>query len=374
LLQVRVYRDINDIAAPEWDSLLGPDDLQMSHRFVRICQETRTEADFWHLMLYEGGRLCCVASLSCMDVCLDLLAGELSRSLVQLVRQAWPGFLRIPVLFGGLPVSFGQPCLKLAPSRSPAVLQLLGHGVDRIAEATSTSLVCFKEFDPAATDELRVLESQGYFRALSLSSCSLALPWDTFSDYLGAMTAGYRRQVRATLRAGQEAGLRVRLVERFAREGEVVCSLYQQVIQRARHRLETLDRAFLDRLDIDLGNQSRALFLERDGQTLAVAIMLFTDQVATFLLAGLDYTAPRQWQVYENLVCEVVAEAIRSGASRLELGQTSYPLKSRLGAVAVPRFLYLRHRRPLGAWLLRRASGQLYPEQDYPRRRVFRGA
>src|SRR5262249_42229773 len=160
----------------------------MSHRFVRICQETRTEADYWHLTVYEGGRLCCVASLSRMDVCLDLLASDLSRSLLQLVRRAWPGFLRIPVLFGGLPVSFGQPCLALAPSTSPGTLRLLAHAVDRIAEATSTFLVCFKEFDPAAADEVRGLQGQGYFRAPSLPSCSLALPWGSFTDYLGAMT------------------------------------------------------------------------------------------------------------------------------------------------------------------------------------------
>jgi hypothetical protein len=374
LFQVRLCRDINDIPAAEWDSVLGPDDLLLSHRFVRICQEARVAgADYWHLMVYERERLCCVASLSRMHVRLDLLATGLVRSLLGTLRRAWPGFLRVPVLFGGLPVSFGQPCLKLAPwTDAAAVLRLLAQTLDRIAGATSTALVCLKEFDSAGADQAVPLCGQGFFRASSLPSCSLPLAWDSFSCYLGAMTAGYRRQLRATLRAGQAAGLRVRLVERFSVEGEVVFSLYRQVIERARHRLETLERPFLDRLDTDLGDQSRAIFLERDGQTLAVAIMLFTRDVATFLLAGLDYRAPRQWQVYPNLVAEVVAEAIRSGASRLEMGQTSYPLKTRMGAVPVPRFLYLRYRRPLGAWLLRRLARFLFPEQDCPRRRVFR--
>jgi len=107
---------------------------------------------------------------------------------------------------------------------------------------------------------------------------------------------------------------------------------------------------------------------------LAVAIVLFAGRLATFLVAGLDYRAPREWQVYPNLVVEVVAEAIRSGASRLELGQTSYPLKSRLGAVAEPRFLYLRHRNPLSHLLLRGAAEFLFPQYDYPTRRVFRGS
>jgi hypothetical protein len=371
-LQVRVWRDANDVPADAWDSLLGPDDLQTSHRFVRLCQETCREAEFWHVMVYQGDRPCGVASLSRVAVRLDLIATGVTRSLLQLPRRVWPGFLRVPVLFGGLPVSFGQPCLKLAPSAGPAVVTALAQAAKRIAATTSTQLTCFKEFDPTAAEELRPLEGEGFFRAPSLPSCSLPLPWGSFAAYLGAMTAGYRRQVRATLRARQEASLRVRIVERFSREGDVIHSLYRQVIERARHRLETLDRAFIDRLDVDLGDRSRAIFLERDGRTLAVAVMLFTPNVATFLLAGLDYAAPRHWQVYANLVCQVVAEAIGSGASRLELGQTSYPLKSRLGAAEVPRYLYLRHRRPLSAWLLRRCSPLLFPEYPYPRRRVFR--
>jgi hypothetical protein len=100
--------------------------------------------------------------------------------------------------------------------------------------------------------------------------------------------------------------------------------------------------------------------------------MLFGGRLATFLLAGLDYGADRAWQVYPNLVAAVVDEAIRAGASRLELGQTSGALKSRLGAVAVPRFLYLRHRNPLGHLLLRGAAALLFPEHEYPERRVFR--
>src|SRR5207245_850241 len=83
-----------------------------------------------------------------------------------------------------------------------------------------------------------------------------------FTGYLRAMTAGYRRQARATLRARDAAGLTFRRVESFAPEGDVIHALYSQVIERARHRLETLNRAFIERLDTVLGPQSRAIFLD----------------------------------------------------------------------------------------------------------------
>jgi hypothetical protein len=373
-LRVRTHRDIDEINPAEWDSLPGADELQLSHRFVRLCQRSRVEdAEYRHLLVYDDDRLCCVASLSRMHVCLDVLSSGLTRALVRSVRRRHPSFLRLGLLFCGLPVSFGQPCLAVAPwADAGAVCGALARAMVRAGRETGAHLLCLKEFDPGAAARVDPVCRHGFFRAPSLPSCSLELRWDSFADYLGGMTAGYRRQARATLRARDAAGLTFRRADSFAAEGDVIHALYTQVIERAPHRLETLNRAFIDRLDTDLGPQSRAVFLERHGRPLAVAVMLFAGRTATFLLAGLDYGADREWQVYPNLVLEVVAEAIRSGASRLELGQTSYALKGRLGAAVVPRFLYLHHRHPLAHLLLRGSAGLLFPQHEYPVRRVFR--
>ncbi|HKI36788.1 MAG TPA: GNAT family N-acetyltransferase [Gemmataceae bacterium] len=374
-LRVRIHRDIDEIDPAEWDGLLADEELQLSHRFVRLCQRSRVEdADYWHLLVYQEDRLCGVASLSRMHVPLDVLSSGMTRCLIRSVRRRHPAFLRIGLLVCGLPVSFGQPCLKLAPwANAGAVSHVLAAVMGRIGRETKTHLLCLKEFDPVTAVPVDPVCRHGFFRVPSLPSCSLELRWDSFADYLREMTAGYRRQLRATLRTRDAAGLTFRRVESFAAEGDVIHALYGQVIERAQYRLETLNRAFIDRLDTDLGGQSRAIVLERHGRPLAVAVMLFAGTLATFLLAGIDYRADRQWQVYPNLVVAVVDEAIRSGASRLELGQTSYALKGRLGAVEVPRFLYLRHRQPLAHLLLRGSAGLLFPRHDYPSRRVFRG-
>jgi hypothetical protein len=348
-MQVCICRNINEVSPAKWDSLLTSDDLQQSHRFIRLCQESGVEnAEYWHLMLYQAERLCGVATLTRVAVRLDLLSAGFSRSLLSSLRKCSPGLLEIPVLFCGLPVSFGQPCLKVAPwADTPAVGRVVAEVMDRIAGVAGVTLLCLKEFDSSQADALASLCDHGFLCATSLPSCSLPIVWTSFSSYLEAMTANYRRQVRATLSAGRAAGLKVRHLNAFSEEGDAIFALYEHVIRRAKFRLETLNRQFLDRLDTNLGDQSRAIFLERHGRPLAVAILLHTPDAATFLLAGLDYEANRQWQVYPNLVLEVVAEAIRARAARLEMGQTSYALKSRLGAVESPRFLFLRHRNRL---------------------------
>jgi predicted N-acyltransferase len=372
--QVRVYRDIHEVDAHRWDSLLGPEDLQLSHRFIRTCQESGIEnARYWHVNLYDPNGLCCVATLSRFHVSLDVLCRGWTRVAVRTIRRVHREFLRIPMLFCGLPVSFGQPCLRIRDdSDAPAAIRRIAQTMEGIARQTGTSFLCFKEFSPTQAVDTATLESVDYFRATSLPACSLQLRWNSFDDYLGSLRSGYRRQIKKSLEVAHESGLEVRRVERVSPYTDVLFGLYEQVIDRAAHRLERLSLAFFDNLGRNLSGQCRAILIERRGRPLASAILLLTPPVATFLLAGLEYETHLQYQTYQNLVIEVIREAIHTGAARLEMGQTSYELKSRLGAEAVPRYIYLRHRHPVGHALLRKSAALLFPQVDCARRRVFR--
>ena len=128
---------------------------------------------------------------------------------------------------------------------------------------------------------------------------------------------------------------------------------------------------FFRQLDALPGRQTQAILIELDGRPLAAAVMIFVSDLAIFLFAGMEEDRRPHWQIYQNLITEVVAAAIDSGARRLELGQTSYEMKSRMGAEEDPRYLYLRYRRSIGHSVLRRLSPALFPRHQYPHRRVF---
>ncbi len=372
-LEARIFRDIREVEASEWDSILDPDDLQMSHRFIRACQEAQIEtAEYWHLMLYQQDTLCCVASLCRFRVSLEILSKGLVQTLIRTVRRVRKTFLDVPVLFCGLPVSFGQPCIKIRRGADvPAVVDSVTEVMENVARETRTRFLCLKEFDPNRAEELADVNRHGYFQVSSLPSCSLPLRWKSFDEYLRSMRAGYRRQITGSLKMRAASGLGVRILDDFSAQSDVIFGLYEQVIDRAEHRLERLNRAFIEQLARNFQGQSRAIVVERLGEPLAVAILLLSPSVMTFLLAGIDYRLNREYQAYPNLIVEVVAEAIRSGASRLEMGQTSYAIKSRMGAEQVPRCLFVRHRSTVGNFLLRSASGLLFAKQEYPNRRVF---
>jgi GNAT acetyltransferase-like protein len=372
-VRIRVVRDIREVEPAEWDSFLAPDDLLASHRFVEVCQTSSIEqAGYRHVLVYRDGRLEGVASLSVIRVALDLLAAPVVRGPAALVRRCWNRFLRVPVVFAGLPVSFGQSCFRLRPGAAAGpTIGAVAEVMEQTAQELGARILCWKEFTTGEASALSALPQFGYFPAASLPGCSLPICWGTFAEYLAGMRAGYRRQALAALGARTRAGLSIRVADNTAAACDLMYPLYEQVIDRARHRLERLGPEFFRQLVRHFPTETRFLLAEHEGRVLGAALLLRAGATTSFLLTGLDYAEHQRHQVYPNLLLEIVADAIRAGSTRLELGQTSYDLKGRMGGVTSSRLIYLRHRGHTAHRALRVAGPLLFPETAVRARRVF---
>lgn len=378
-LRLRLHRHIAEIDPAEWDALVPAEEIQMSHRFIRLCQDSRVEnAEYRHVVVEDATGVCAIASCAAMLVRMDLLAPGLVRGPIRGLRRVHPSFLVVPVLFCGLPVSFGRPCLRfrqappLSPGERSRVLRLLSGLMDDLGRELGVSLICFKEFAPEESAEVSDLARLGYRRVSSLPSYRLPIRWPSFQAYLAAMRAGYRRQLRQARASADAAGLSFRSVEDFSAECSAIFELYQQVMERAEFQLERLNLEFFEGLNRDLAGDSRAILAEQDGHLVCAAILLQRGEQAVFLLAGVDEARSRPTAAYVNLVAEVVADAIRRGAKFLEMGQTSAALKTRFGAQETGRDLYLRGTGPGIDRVLGLAGPLLFPARHAPVRRVFR--
>lgn len=373
-MEVRAFRHIDDVDPAEWDGFLGEDDLQATHAFVKACQDSGVEqAAYRHLLVMNGGRVAGLATLSVMTVSLDLLTTGALRGLIRFVRRGVRGFLRVPVALCGLPVSFGDSCVRIAPGvEAKPVVLAVAAALEDFAREHRAGVMGFKELSPEQAAPLEALPAAGYFHAPSLPFCSLRVQWKTFDEYLGSMRSGYRRQVVAAQRRAEVAGLSVRRVEDFSPQCAEIFRLYEQVMDRVPFQLERLNLAFFQRLNEALGPRCQAMLVERGQTLLAAGVLLYAPGALTFLLAGIDYADLREHGAYLLLLNGLVAEAIRTGKPWLHLGQTSYALKGRMGATLSPRSLYVRHRSPAWHALLRSSSSLLFPEYREDPRRVFR--
>lgn len=366
---VRVVPEVDRIEPSIWDELVDSDDLQATHRFVRVCEASGVEdAEYRHILITDATGPVALASLCAFPVHLDLLAPPSARRATAVARR----FLRVPLVVAGLPVSFNQSCLRIRVGvDATAVLEHLDHHARSFAAETGARIVCFKEYAPAERFAVEPgLSRLRYTHAFSLPSCVLDLPYSSLEDYLSAMRSGYRRQARATLQGREAAGLRTRLAA-LGPHVDRVLPLYDQVIERAEHRMERLNRAFFLELAKRMPEAQALLLENRRGDLICAAVLLRGATRATFLISGIDYRAARPVRGYEALMLAVVEQAIQWRATSIELGQTSVPLKTRFGARGESRHLFFRHLGRVGGPLLPRLLPLAFPERRVAPRRVF---
>ena len=377
-LRIDCRRSIRDIDEGLWDTVNAREDLFHSHRFLRAVEDGKIEdSSFWYFLFYRDSAPVGAAVLSSFVVSLDLLVGERTRKVVEAARRLLPRFLRVRVLFCGLPVSICRDSLCIADSSCRReILDCLVAEMTRIARERAIGFLCFKEFPEEHAAAVEDLSDHGFFAADSLPDVSLRLSWPDFGSYMADLRHGYRRHMRRSLgklglaeplppdaRApGAPPGMPV-----LALGGPASCpperfhELYRNVIARAEVRLETLGEPFFRSLYEAMGADMQVLVLAEGGETLGAALLMTQGGEMTFFLVGLDYARRDEHDVYFNLIYGIVAAAIRRGCDRLRLGQTSYWVKQSVGGVPAPVRFYLRAERGWVHRLVRAFRPLLFP-------------
>ena len=377
-LEAIVTDDIDQIPPAMWDALLDDDDLQASHRFVRICQRSGVEdAEYRHILLSRGGRTVATATLASYPRASRAPRRARAATTGHRCATAVPSAcFECASSWVGSPSPSASPVFASPPERIlRPLLARFAAEADAFAQSEGASFICFKEMSSSEAEVTDGLCDLGYFRVPSLPSCHLELPFDDMKSFSDAMRSGYRRQLRHTRREQQDNHLTVRHIDDWETHEDTLFELYEQVMDRAEYQMERLNSAFFRELRLAFGDQVRLLTVESPGgDVLAFALMLHGKERSTFLIAGIRYEAPGALAAYRSVVTETIADAVRHGASGLEMGQTSYGIKTRLGAQPTARHLYVRHRGPLLHRLLRASGGMLFPDHAVPPRRVFRKA
>ncbi|MFM2267848.1 MAG: hypothetical protein RL757_1289, partial [Bacteroidota bacterium] len=200
--------------------------------------------------------------------------------------------------------------------------------------------------------------------------------WKTFDDYLNAFHAKARTRARRAEKKIGNLELKNFNEERIIAFKSEIEGLYTQISEKANFNLFKLDGDYFLKFkqhfpaDFQLFGYFKTENDERKLVAFFTTIRNGEELEAHFL--GYDKSENQEYQLYLNILFQIIRVGIESGAQRVVFGRTASEIKSSVGAQAHHLKLYFRHRRTWINRLFPFIFKRLAPNSDFEPRNPFK--
>lgn len=360
-----LYHDVPDV----WYDLCPKDILGMDPEVLGIVQRTLSnQCRCWALVLKDekqqlvGCAALCVFPVELIETNLRVVI-----RLRDLVRRFWPAFLRMNVVFCGLPVPSGSSHLVVKDDADvAAVLEAVEQKMRVLAKEHRGRLLVFKELNDWAGPIGATLSAQRYVSAGIPPMHLFERAFADFGDYMKALKSRYRQQITRSQKKLAQAGFEVvqGRGSRFFNEhfNAHVYSLYVEVQQRAERKLELMTAAFFHEMAAHLDDEVLLTVIRREGRACAFTFSITRGRTHYNMYSGLDYALISEGDLYFNLFYHDMDRAFRDGVTSMHLGQTSDGFKSRLGTRAEALWFFAKSPSALINRILHQIAPLIFPK------------
>lgn len=375
-LQTKMFATIDEVPESIWQRLGAGHSVALDPRFWRVLEASQL-ADFAYryLVFYapDGEPL---AFLGLYSVVTDIaiFAPPFLKRVLSRVRRISPSFLKWTLLECGTPITIvSPPIAQMDRLERHQLVDQLAEEMRALARAESHLLLVVRDFEPEAEGYREDFARHGYHWIDGLPNTYMDLPWSQPDAYHAAMRSYYRSKLQKHRRANLALGIRHELRRDFADLADVLSTQWQIVHDAAKEfQREVLTPQFYRAFSEGMGDDSLVLLFYRGEELVAHALLLRDGELLRWLYVGRN--AAQNDGLYLHVAATVVDTAIELGASRLELGLTTYDVKLDLGARAVPIAMALRARwgwmNPFVGWGYRLLNQVPQPKS----RQVFKGS
>jgi hypothetical protein len=356
-MQVEVASSIEAFGRDEWNRLF-PAELEDWSYYHAVERAGLPDFSWIYFGVRVENELRAVAPAFVTDYRLDTtLTGPLRRFTDALTR-AFPRLLQQRMLCLGSPV--GEIChLGFAPNAdAPAQRRLLGAIMDKVEEYTKQdriSMIAVKDAS-AAQDALwqQVTDAHRLRRQPGLPTAMLDVHFASIDDYLSALGAGTRKDMRRKLKAG--TALRIEWRHEIDGIEDEVMRLYRSTMEKSELSFEELTPAYFSGVLRELGQRASCVTYWMGERLVAFNLVLHDGQRLLDKFLGMDYAMTREYNLYFFTWFENVRYCIAHSLPLYQSGQGLHREKLRLGSRLAANWLWYRHRNRLLDFIF--ASGE----------------
>lgn len=196
--------------------------------------------------------------------------------------------------------------------------------------------------------------------------------WNSFDDYLTAMSSKYRVRVKRAFKKGAAIERKEFGIQDIKDNLDRIYELYSRIAEGSVFNLVKLNPRYFVALKEKLGDDFRMKAYYIDGKFAAffTTIKNYHELEAHFL--GYDDAFNRQHQMYLNILYDIIKVGFEQECKSIVFARTALEIKSSVGAEPHEMYWYLRHRNKISNRFLSQIVDYLNPKDDWVQRKPFK--
>jgi hypothetical protein len=356
-LTVRALPSVTAVARSDWDRLFPG--IAEGWDYFRACEQSAPEGFTSSAIgAFAGETLVAAAPLFRLNYRLDMpLQGPL-RPVGDWLNRYAPKLVNMPVLGMGSPLTEECPIGLLpgmnAPERASAFEALL-QGMSEHARASGISVLALKDVTDHDDQWAREpLTRAGFARVATLPVATLHLPYKTEDEYLASLSAQLRKDLKKKMRGFANAQVEIR--DSIDGVEDEIVALFQETKAKRKADYAEFDEvpdAYFREVVTNLRGRVTVILIRIGGQLASFSILLEENNRIIGKYIGMRYPLAREHNVYFLNWMLVVRHCIEKRAEWLQVGQTTYRQKARLGCKLRSSWVYFKHQGALMGPLFR---------------------
>lgn len=356
----------------------------MSERFLGVVETVPPEGmTFLYSMVREDGRVKAIIPAQIMLYEADKsLSNPLQEAaagwrdeLMQKIKLHLAGWIKLKTLVVGNLLLTGEHAVCGVPSAEHE--QLLTWAVPRMLQhlkkqGQKISLIFVKDFfdQPGVTP----MNPCCYFRFKAHPNMIMELPdqWESFDDYLQALSSKYRVRANRALKKAANLQCRTLSPEDVDNHKFQMYGLYEQVVKNADFNLFHLHPDYFSTMHKNFRGQFflHGFFIRHE--MVGFCSYFIHDHTLEAHFLGYDHRLNTTVQLYLNMLFKLIDFAIHHRVKRIIMGRTAMEIKSSVGAIGYNMHCYLRHTNPFINALLPRIYRTLETDFSWIPRSPFK--
>lgn len=369
----RWFETVNDISAEDWNRCFATGHFARMHAYQQAVEASSPSGvQFHYLVASHADSVQAIVGCFRYRIPLSTTATGAARKAMGFVERFLPDLFSINAFFVGQLTAVCDHLygLELIPELTRTSFWAQCEPLVRErARALGSSVIIHKEIPEEDLAMVSAALGESYVMAPSLPAMELSLA--STKPYALQLRKKYRNHYKRRQKLAEQRGLtwdvhRGALTAALMSDME---TLYFQVLERSGTQFERLSGNYFSELLEHCAGASVVLCRDKE-KLVGFMVNVEADKDFNGLYLGYD-TSYREAAVYFNLIYRSLDVAIEKGYQSIHLGQTSYEIKSSLGATRRNLYLALRAHNRLVHLLIKSFSKHLFPDINVPVRRAF---